>query len=309
VDAHLERLEVEAVRAGDHELAVEHAARRQLRAERLAQLGEVAVERLLVAALEQQLVAVAEHEHAEAVPLRLEDPARAVGQRVDALGEHRQDRRVDGELHARILSRVAHRVFLLSPRELCGQARRAAARALRRFRACARACATAAHRSARCSASCRRSYFRGKLGYAERFAAPPPAVPGVLVITAGRGLVAPTPWSRSPTCARSGACRSTWTSAAMPSRCERRRRIARAGAPPRHAGRAAREHRHREVRRRARSGVRRSLLFPSDFVGRGDMSRGGLCLRAAKAGVELAYARSTAPCGAAAPAKLETLGY
>jgi len=32
------------------------------------------------------------------------------------------------------------------------------------------------------------------------------------------------------------------------------------------------------------------LVFPSDFVGRGDMSRGGLLLRAAEAGVELAYA-------------------
>jgi hypothetical protein len=31
------------------------------------------------------------------------------------------------------------------------------------------------------------------------------------------------------------------------------------------------------------------LLFPSAFVGRGDMSRGGLLLRAARAGMELAY--------------------
>jgi hypothetical protein len=31
------------------------------------------------------------------------------------------------------------------------------------------------------------------------------------------------------------------------------------------------------------------LVFPSDFVGRGDMSRGGLLLRAARAGVELPY--------------------
>jgi hypothetical protein len=31
------------------------------------------------------------------------------------------------------------------------------------------------------------------------------------------------------------------------------------------------------------------LLFPSAFVGRGDMSRGGLLLRAARAGVELSY--------------------
>ena len=32
------------------------------------------------------------------------------------------------------------------------------------------------------------------------------------------------------------------------------------------------------------------LLFPKDFVGRGDMSRGGLLLRAADSGVELPYA-------------------
>ena len=33
------------------------------------------------------------------------------------------------------------------------------------------------------------------------------------------------------------------------------------------------------------------LLFPADFVGRGDMSRGGLLLRAVEAGTELAYAK------------------
>jgi hypothetical protein len=33
------------------------------------------------------------------------------------------------------------------------------------------------------------------------------------------------------------------------------------------------------------------LLFPSEFVGRGDMSRGGLLLRAARAGEELDYQR------------------
>jgi hypothetical protein len=31
------------------------------------------------------------------------------------------------------------------------------------------------------------------------------------------------------------------------------------------------------------------LLFPSDFVGRGDMSRGGLLLRSAREGRELDY--------------------
>ncbi len=35
------------------------------------------------------------------------------------------------------------------------------------------------------------------------------------------------------------------------------------------------------------------LLFPESFVGRGDMSRGGLLLRATRDGAELAYARVT----------------
>jgi hypothetical protein len=33
------------------------------------------------------------------------------------------------------------------------------------------------------------------------------------------------------------------------------------------------------------------LMFPSEFLGRGDMSRGGLLLRAAREGKELDYAR------------------
>ena len=41
------------------------------------------------------------------------------------------------------------------------------------------------------------------------------------------------------------------------------------------------------------------LRLPSDFVGRGDMSRGGLLLRAARSGEELDYVPVPAPCGAA----------
>ncbi|HEU5055918.1 MAG TPA: hypothetical protein VFU21_05315 [Kofleriaceae bacterium] len=33
----------------------------------------------------------------------------------------------------------------------------------------------------------------------------------------------------------------------------------------------------------------RNLFFPGDFVGRGDMSRGGLLLRASRSGEELTY--------------------
>ena len=71
----------------------------QLRLQWLDELREVAVERLLVAALDEQLVAVAENERAEAVPFWLEDPGIAFGEGGEAFGEHRQDGRVDGELH------------------------------------------------------------------------------------------------------------------------------------------------------------------------------------------------------------------
>ena len=63
----------------------------------VGELREVAVERLEVARLDVDLVAVAEDERPEAVPLRLEQPAVALGQAVDGLGEHRLDRRLERE--------------------------------------------------------------------------------------------------------------------------------------------------------------------------------------------------------------------
>jgi hypothetical protein len=51
------------------------------------------------------------------------------------------------------------------------------------------------------------------------------------------------------------------------------------------------------------------LLFPETFVGRGDMSRGGLLLRAARSGEELAYRPVTgAILRGARPPKLPRLG-
>ena len=95
----LQRLEVETVLAGDDDLAVEHAALGDARLQRLDELREVAVERPLVAALDEHLVAVAKDEGAEAVPLRLEDPAVVGRQLVDPSRQHWQERWVDGEVH------------------------------------------------------------------------------------------------------------------------------------------------------------------------------------------------------------------
>jgi hypothetical protein len=132
-------------------------------------------------------------------------------------------------------------------------------------------------------------YFRGKLTYATAFAAPPPGAPGVLVITPNEGLLP----------------------AEEPVTIERLRRFARVPidvTEPRY---------HRPLKRHARAlaeaipadteivllgsiatgkyvdilsaAFGERLRFPGDFVGRGDMSRGGLLLRSAREGRELDY--------------------
>src|SRR5690606_2241050 len=71
MQAQLQRVEVEAVRSGDHDLAVEHGAFGQSLEKQRVQLREVAVERLLVTTLNEHVVVAAEDERAEAVPLGL----------------------------------------------------------------------------------------------------------------------------------------------------------------------------------------------------------------------------------------------
>ena len=93
VNALLQHLEVEAGAAHQDDLAVEHAALGQLRLQRLDDLGEIPIEWFRVAALDRELVAVAEDQRPEPVPLRLEDPAVALGKLGDPLREHRQHRR------------------------------------------------------------------------------------------------------------------------------------------------------------------------------------------------------------------------
>ena len=100
VDAQQQRLEVERRRRAAITISPSRTQRSGQRGpERLGQLGEVAVERLEVAALDVDLVAVAEDERAEAVPLRLEQPAVAGRQAVGRLGEHRLERGLEGQAH------------------------------------------------------------------------------------------------------------------------------------------------------------------------------------------------------------------
>ena len=132
-------------------------------------------------------------------------------------------------------------------------------------------------------------YFRGKLAYASRFAAPPAGVPGALVITSSRGLLPP------DTRIDLGVLREF---AAVPiDLLEERYRE----PLVRHALRlrdTIGEQAEVVLLGSIATDKYVSLLqdvfgdrlkFPIEFVGRGDMSRGGLMLRCIDSETELTY--------------------
>ena len=133
-------------------------------------------------------------------------------------------------------------------------------------------------------------YFRGKLAYAEAFARPPLGLnSGVFVITPNRGLLAPSVRMTLDDLARLAQTNID------PSAKEFRKPLQQDAAALAQAlgsvgqpvllGSVATP-KYVEV---LLSAFRQELLFPAEFVGRGDMSRGGLLLRAVDANLELTY--------------------
>jgi hypothetical protein len=130
-------------------------------------------------------------------------------------------------------------------------------------------------------------YFRGKLAYADRFARPPLGQRGVQVITTDRGLLPP----------------DTRVS------CRELREFGTVDIRADHP--SYREPLGRDLARLSKytdaevvllgsvatgkyvdvllEFIGERLLFPREFVGRGDMSRGALLLRAVREGTELTY--------------------
>lgn len=131
-------------------------------------------------------------------------------------------------------------------------------------------------------------YFRGKLAYARAFDRPPRGAPGLLVITPTRGLVDPDTLLTlddmrefAEVNIASQSARFIEPLARDAQALARRSRAAPAIllgsiATDKYVGTLA-----------AAFGDR--LRFPQEFVGRGDMSRGGLLLRSAREGAELTY--------------------
>ncbi len=130
-------------------------------------------------------------------------------------------------------------------------------------------------------------YFRGKLAYASRFGRPSPGRPATLVITANRGLLP------ADTAVRVSDLREFGTVDIRADDRRYREPLVRDAA---------------SIAADAKTSVvllgsvatgkyvdvlleifGDRLLFPSQFVGRGDMSRGALLLRAAREGTELDY--------------------
>lgn len=133
-------------------------------------------------------------------------------------------------------------------------------------------------------------YFRGKLAYARAFATPPPGVPGALVITPGLGLKRPEERvtlegfryiAEVPIDAGDARYRK-------PLEQDARDLAERAGPASMVIllGSVASD-KYADVLLPV-FGSR--LRFPAAFVGRGDMSRGGLMLRSASSLKELEYA-------------------
>jgi hypothetical protein len=130
-------------------------------------------------------------------------------------------------------------------------------------------------------------YFRGKLAYARRFARPPAGAAGALVITSNRGLLAAdTPVG--PEDLRALAVveiRSSEPRYRAPLLADLDRLRAIPDLDPILLGSVA-TGKYVDILIEA---LGERLRFPAAFVGRGDMSRGGLLLRAARSGQELEY--------------------
>jgi hypothetical protein len=132
-------------------------------------------------------------------------------------------------------------------------------------------------------------YFRGKLAYVRAFAGPSRSVQPALVITPDRGLVSP---ETRVTLADLRAFATSPIDTTNPAYREPLLRDAQAlaegrgGAPDVILLGSIASGKYVDV---LLSVFGKRLLFPQEFVGRGDMSRGGLMLRCVDASTELTY--------------------
>jgi hypothetical protein len=143
-------------------------------------------------------------------------------------------------------------------------------------------------------AFCSGLYFRGKLAYARHFAEPPEGIPGVQIITASRGLIAAETLIGT---------RDLSEFAKVPVETKESRFT----GPLKESIQAMSQFGSFEVILLGSIATGKytdtllpmlgeRLLFPADFAGRGDMSRGALLLRSVAANQQLRYVPVTRLC-------------
>jgi hypothetical protein len=186
-----------------------------------------------------------------------------------------------------------HRIFLLSPAHSGGERAKLLYRPEARFELAVQLRTPQGATIADVFSFLSGLYFRGKMAYARRFANPPPNVPGELVITTNSGLIPADTFVTLKQLQKMGGVDIS---------CDDRRYR----APLTKTSKLLLEHIGDDcdvvLLGSVASGkyvdilikiFKDRLLFPIDFVGRGDMSRGGLMLRCVDEGRELSYAPVT----------------
>jgi len=84
----LQRSEIEFVISDDDDLSIENAPLGQSGPQRVDEFGKIPVQRLLITALNQDLIAVTKDECAKSIPLWLEDPIVSGWEFLHALRKH-----------------------------------------------------------------------------------------------------------------------------------------------------------------------------------------------------------------------------
>src|SRR3954469_21366815 len=97
----LQRIEVESGGTDDHDLAIDHAAARQLLEQSVVQFREIAVERTQITTLDEHVVLATKDDGAKSIPFRLEQERAGSGKLVRQLREHGFDGRCDWEVARR----------------------------------------------------------------------------------------------------------------------------------------------------------------------------------------------------------------
>jgi hypothetical protein len=190
-----------------------------------------------------------------------------------------------------VKNNTSHRIFLLSPAYAGGERARMILRYQAQFELARRLRRKSGAPIADVFAFLSGLYFRGKIAYANAFARPARGTPGVLVITPTRGLIDAQTRIRLDDLREFAEVDIHEDNPRYRLPIERDARRLASRLPPQSEvillGSIA-TGKYVDVLL-ANFGER--LRFPVEFVGRGDMSRGGLMLRCAADGQELSYMR------------------